>query len=344
MVVHPSVRDYRKDPLRVVLVTGFAESHLQQDTLPELARRGVEIVTRVAPTHVSKLDLKDLRERKGVELVLLMHEVCGHAESGLLLQAARAADVPVQTLSRKKASWSFLPAPLQPHEPDPADAMEVSASSSDLALEMPPSTRILRSVAGAPTIRDDEDDLDPELRLVRNIVVDSTLRERIYEYVRENGLTRKEVRLRDAVRYYLFVYSDYEELGITRERRDEMVLESVRAGRDDGTFPRLFRVKSQDLPRLVRSYIADEESKRTQEVEPMIESIPSSSLAQDPSVATEAAESVVASASELQHLRARVAQLEKLQTAFDAFQTLVRQGYLTATEAAERLFVLRRES
>lgn len=359
----PVERDYRTRPLRVILATLFAESYLLQDTLPELARRGVEVVVRCEPKHVQNLDLGDLMERKGVEMLLHMHEMATHSDSERISNQARLAGLPVRALSRKKSSWAFLPAPL-----DAAPlwgGLSASPSSSDMA---PPSAsgRVLRSFSGLPTepVDDDDDDEPAEIRLLQRIADDPAVHQRIIDHVQKEGLVRKEARLRDVVRYYLVAYADYRDSGITDEERDEMLVTSVLAARDDGTFPRLMKVKSSELPKLVRSLIQDETRRSAEFVstEAVSSGAPDESSATSMSVAhKEEAEEAMpmhgvvneevtasaggdASVDELARLRARVAELEKLGAAFTAFQTLVDQGYISSVEAAERLFAMRRAS
>ena len=363
-------RDYRVQPLRVVLVTSFAESHLKQDTLPELARRGVEIVVRCDAHHAgNKLDLRDLKERRGVELILNMHELGGHSDMEKLTSQARLVGLPIRALSRKKASWgAFLPPPLDAPAPVCAPPAPLTAPR-----------RTLRRIAWPLDLEDDD---EPEsFALYRAMTGDPETRRRLQRWADVHEFKIRTAKLRDIVRYFLEVHRDYRALGFTERQRDAMILESVVIGRTEGVFPRLVRIKGDDIPRLVASIIRDEEAATsdgggdgdgegdanegsTKEVDEMSSgpqsveehaSPPSASNVPTPDVSIPSigveliayGESAALRAriaeleavrAERDQLRARVAELEKREAAFQAFQQLVEQGYMTPGEAAERLF------
>lgn len=97
--------------MRVVLVTQFQRRFLEQDTLPALRKRGVEVVEQWDPRRLPPFSTFELMRAKGVELILVMTEVGGHSDAEVLARQARTAGLPLRALSRKKASWSFLPPP-----------------------------------------------------------------------------------------------------------------------------------------------------------------------------------------------------------------------------------------
>ncbi len=93
--------------MRVALFTSFPADFVNRKILPELARRGVSVVLIAEARRAPELG----QALAGLDLVLHMTEMGGHSFSSHLSEACRKAGVPVRSLSRKKASWSFLPAP-----------------------------------------------------------------------------------------------------------------------------------------------------------------------------------------------------------------------------------------
>ena len=370
-------RDYRVRPLRVVLVTQFAESHLLQDTLPELERRGIEIVNRFEPKHVSNVDLRYLRETKGVELVLLMHEVAGHSDTGAVASAARAAELPLHYLSRKKASWAgVLPPPLD--EAPPSDrAVEDSSPSSVESAPVLTRSRAMRRFfsrgAVSPEIAAIADGYAPLADATHDEEIER--RRRVMRWAEETGFRPKEARLRDAVQYMLLVFEGCEERH-GREARDEHIVEALRQCRSEGVFPKLLNVRGDELEKRVLSLIENETESARLDDEDGNDDRPAPSSASvmedemessEPSVLTKgermaeaiagkddpppigrpagpitpgAMESITV-AGEVERLQRRVDQLEQREEAIGAFKTLVRLGYLTPAEVAERLLGLR---
>lgn len=104
--------------MRVVLVTQFQRRFLEQDTLPALRKRGVEVVEQWDPRRLPPFLTFELMKAKGVEMILVMTEVGGHSDAEVLARQARTAGLQLRALSRKKASWSFLPPPA-PTPPPP---------------------------------------------------------------------------------------------------------------------------------------------------------------------------------------------------------------------------------
>ena len=93
--------------MRAALFTSFPERFIQDKILPDLSRRGVEVVLIDETSRVARYDLREYR----LDVVLHMHEMGGHSASHVLSKLAREACVTVRALSRKSASWFFLPAP-----------------------------------------------------------------------------------------------------------------------------------------------------------------------------------------------------------------------------------------
>jgi hypothetical protein len=91
--------------VRAALITSFPKDFVDRKILPELRRRGVDVVLVDEAFRAPLLDLE------GVEIVLHMTEMGGHTSSAHLSEVCRRAGVPVRSLSRKKSSWSFLPRP-----------------------------------------------------------------------------------------------------------------------------------------------------------------------------------------------------------------------------------------
>ena len=306
--------------LRVVLVTAFEESFLQQDTLPELARRGVEVVARFPASRVESYDLPRLKEH-GVQLILHMVEKGSHSSSEKLSTLARTAGLPIRALSRKKASWTFLPPPRD----------EEATSRSGLRLVPEVDERKEGGVA--------EESWSEVLRQYE-VFAGLVATEEARQYIRESGFNRRGAHLRDVVR--LFVHG----CGV---RSEDQLLEVVRIGRDQQTFPRLYRLNAEKLPKLVRSMLAQELGQKCEpsEDESDDEGGPSSVREVEMHAITSTSESAKDEPSErslekeIIELRARVAQLERLEQAHEAMRSLVRLGYMTAAEAAERLFAER---
>lgn len=93
--------------MRAALFTSFPERFIKEKILPDLLKRGVEVVLIDETSRVERYDLRAYQ----LDVVLHMNEMGGHTRSHVLSKLAREARVTVRALSRKKASWSFLPAP-----------------------------------------------------------------------------------------------------------------------------------------------------------------------------------------------------------------------------------------
>lgn len=343
--------------MKVVLVTSFEDYFVEQDTLPELTRRGIEVVSRFEAKACARYDFETFKA-SGVTLILHMNEVGAHSASAKLSQMARDAGIPIRALSRKKASWTFLPAPLD---------------NGPESLPKPPEERLLRprthsqgfavaaTLADVNANRDEEPgplDLPDGGQLHANIGDDTAaVPEKVRTHIITTRFDRKQARLRDIVRLVVAH-------GITDYAR---VFEAVSAGRATGVFPRLIRQKADDLPKLVRSMLAHELSEMSgthhdlhlfKEDQPAFASIGLGTVpAGAYTVSVDAAKVALdeedtmtsgkvvpmtktteATADDRARLEARIAELEKLEQAHAALRNLVKLGYMTALEAAAKLF------
>lgn len=104
--------------MKVALITSFQTWFLQRHIYPQFKRRGIEIVLETTAKRIGRVKL----ENRGIEVVLHMTEVGPHSDSYKLSEACRKAGIPLRSLSRKKASWDFLPPPALP---DPEDEQDV---------------------------------------------------------------------------------------------------------------------------------------------------------------------------------------------------------------------------
>lgn len=93
--------------MRAALFTSFPDRFVNEKILPDLSRRGVEVVLIDQASRAARYDLRAYR----LEVVLYMNEMGGHSFSHVLSRLAREAGVTIRALSRKKASWTFLPSP-----------------------------------------------------------------------------------------------------------------------------------------------------------------------------------------------------------------------------------------
>lgn len=346
--------------MKVVLVTSFEDYFLEQDTLPELARRGVEVFSRFEAKACGRYDFHAFKA-EGVDLILHMNEVGSHSASEKLSQLARDAGIPIRALSRKKASWTFLPPGLDGAPP-----------SLDGPPSAPDSGRTLRARSHrhgfgiAATLADvgaNGDSPEPgPLDLGEGLVLhpglspdpEVSVPDPVRQHIVTTRFSRKEARLRDVVRLVVAH-------GITDYAR---VFAAVDQGRQMGVFPRLVRMKREDLPKLVRSMLAHEMNDMKgkthnlhlyQEDQPALASLGLDTEATRHRVDVAEAIAVLEeedtmtsgkvvpmqkpeTADEMTKLRARVAELEKLEQAHAALSRLVALGYMTSTEAALKLF------
>lgn len=93
--------------MKAVLVTTFPEKFVRDRVLPDLRRR-VEVLQVVAPAKAETIDFDELGPDG---LVLHMTEFGSHSGSEQLSRVCRARGATIRALSRKKASWGFLPPP-----------------------------------------------------------------------------------------------------------------------------------------------------------------------------------------------------------------------------------------
>lgn len=93
--------------MRAALFTSFPDRFVNEKILPDLSRRGVEVVLVDECKRAERYDLRAYR----LDIVLHMNEMGGHSFSHVLSKLAREAAVTIRALSRKKASWSFLQSP-----------------------------------------------------------------------------------------------------------------------------------------------------------------------------------------------------------------------------------------
>lgn len=93
--------------MRVALFTSFPPRFVEDKIRPALLRRGVEIVLIEEAKRAGHIELW----RYSLDMILHMTEMGSHAFSARLTAAASKAGLTIRALSRKEASWSFLPAP-----------------------------------------------------------------------------------------------------------------------------------------------------------------------------------------------------------------------------------------
>lgn len=92
--------------VRAILVADFPDRFVQDRILPELRKR-VDVVLVAKTRAAAGLDLASYAP----DVVLHMTEFGSHSTSEMLSATCRRAGITVRALSRKKASWSFLPPP-----------------------------------------------------------------------------------------------------------------------------------------------------------------------------------------------------------------------------------------
>ncbi len=234
--------------MKVVLVTSFEDYFVEQDTLPELARRGVEVFARFEAKECGRYDFRAFKA-ENVDLILHMNEVGSHSASQKLSQLAREAGIPIRALSRKKASWTFLPSPLDngPEslpKPETDERLLRPRSRSHGFTAAATLVDLGATDEAAPVALPDGGLLHPGLSSVDGEPVP----DRVRTYITTTRFDRKDARLRDVIRLVVAH-------GITEYDR---VFAAVEAGRQTGVFPRLIRQKGEDLPKLVRSMLAHE--------------------------------------------------------------------------------------
>ncbi len=112
---------------RVALYTSYPDRYVEEAILPELRKRGLEIAFFKEAKRAERRDLDH------IDVVLHMTEMVGHSYSERLSRACREASIPIRALSRKKASWGFLPPPieteLESKVPEPTTLAEAISES-----------------------------------------------------------------------------------------------------------------------------------------------------------------------------------------------------------------------
>lgn len=141
--------------MKVALFTRFPKHFVDSCIVPDLALRGVDVVLVDDPKHARASSLTDL------DMVLIMPEA--HGQLSKAIDAARTARVRIESLSRKKAHWGFLPPPKTVAPPPPlpkakpmmkSDTMQSRATLADIpgakdALSKIQATEITNSQAPA---------------------------------------------------------------------------------------------------------------------------------------------------------------------------------------------------
>jgi hypothetical protein len=237
--------------MKVILVTSFEDYFLEQDTLPALAARGVEVVVRFEARNVENYDLAKYK-REGVEMILHMHEVGPHAASWRLTERAKEAGLPVRALSRKKASWTFLPAPATPDPPAPPSIPESERVLRPRSRGHDGVTTTTMMLANGAASEEEKERPFPAggamLHPGLHPKDDAAIPDRVRDFITVTRFDRKSARLRDVIRLVIaHNVTDY-----------KSVLEAVTQGRSRGVFPCLLRLKPEQLPKLTKSMLAHE--------------------------------------------------------------------------------------
>lgn len=107
MMHAPTHRPIRK----IVLITQFESYFVERDVLPALRERGVEVLSVFDPRRLPPIATWEAWALNGCDTILHMHEVGNHSDSQRISTLARQVGLTVRALSRKKATWSFLPPP-----------------------------------------------------------------------------------------------------------------------------------------------------------------------------------------------------------------------------------------
>lgn len=115
--------------MKVILVTAFPEKFVKNRVLPDLERR-VQVLEVVRPEKADHIDFAGRPD-----LVLHMTEFGSHSFSEKLSKVCRTAGVGIRSLSRKKASWSFLPAPQDGRRDDSEGEIELPPVEEEIVPE-----------------------------------------------------------------------------------------------------------------------------------------------------------------------------------------------------------------
>lgn len=120
---------------RVALLSAFPSRFVLASIIPELERRGLDVVFCMEPQKLTAARL--LRGR--VSIALHMTEMIGHSISANLSRTCHEAGVSVRAISRKKATWTFLPEPMEVVMPDAqvSGMVKHEAPGSALPLKKP---------------------------------------------------------------------------------------------------------------------------------------------------------------------------------------------------------------
>lgn len=114
---------------RIGLVTAFPDRFVADTILPELHRRGLVVAYRETPKRVEANGLR----RANLDVVLFMVEMASHSISNRISGACEKAGIPLQALSRKKASWTNLPDPIESSEIEMEEPVsQVESSTKEL--------------------------------------------------------------------------------------------------------------------------------------------------------------------------------------------------------------------
>jgi hypothetical protein len=87
--------------VRAALFTNFPTRFVNDKIIPELTRRGVEVIFVDEPKRAGGYDLRAY----ALDVVFHMTELGGHSKAEPLVRACRDAGVAIRSLSRKKAMW-----------------------------------------------------------------------------------------------------------------------------------------------------------------------------------------------------------------------------------------------
>lgn len=139
MMAAPTHRPIRK----IVLITQFESYFVERDVLPALRERGVEVMAVFDPRRLPPIATWDAWARDGCDAILHMHEVGNHSDSRTISTLARQVGLTVRALSRKKATWSFLPAAFTPPANDLPAVTEHRKAKRDARAQRGADTRRL---------------------------------------------------------------------------------------------------------------------------------------------------------------------------------------------------------
>lgn len=140
-----------KQRRRAILFTEFPPDFISTKIVPELRKRGVDVVWIDKPVSCDQINFKTI----GADLVLHMHEMGSHPNSAKITRVCKNAGIPVRALSRKKASWPFeiMDEQEASGEREKDDEQEASSESPTAAsvssVENPLSTALATEIAAS---------------------------------------------------------------------------------------------------------------------------------------------------------------------------------------------------